>query len=482
MSDEEIQFGDVEEIRPRSAVRPDCDAHFAVCEVGTVAEGTLPIFVDLDALRDMEAHGQTNKDVELGGVMLGGQYEDSDGKAFVLVTDSLRAEHYEATKGSFKFTHETWTAISRQRDEFAPDMEMVGWYHTHPDWGVFLSGMDLFICENFFKRPLDVALVIDPCRHDRGWFYWTSVAHQTIKPTGGFYLYASRFRKDELEYFAELYHGHSNPRKSDSRTSDQKYLFQGIPSMVDPRYSGIGSPSSSPVVNLVDQRQPPNTAIWAVMAAQFLLILYLAFQLFVVDTKQEEEKKLADNIEEISQSVAKLNSDNQAVIENTAYKQLLGYVMTQKPDASDMMQKLKETQTENIGLHSDNAALRVHNQGLTADLKDTHRKLTNSTNLIKSKQESIDALKEKASSLEKKLKETDKKTTNWPLIFWLIGGGVFLLVGGVTAGYLYARQQFMDDYYEREPAPSRASLAELPTRDEIEKSENEGSDSINFKD
>jgi proteasome lid subunit RPN8/RPN11 len=40
---------------------------------------------------------------------------------------------------------------------------MVGWYHTHPDWGVFLSSMDMFICDNFFNK-LDVAYVIDPWR------------------------------------------------------------------------------------------------------------------------------------------------------------------------------------------------------------------------------------------------------------------------------------------------------------------------------
>ena len=71
------------------------------------------------------------------------------GGRFVLVTDSLRAQHYESTKGSFKFTHDTWQEITRQRDQFGPDVQMVGWYHTHPGWGVFLSGMDLFICEHF---------------------------------------------------------------------------------------------------------------------------------------------------------------------------------------------------------------------------------------------------------------------------------------------------------------------------------------------
>ena len=82
---------------------------------------------------------------------------------------------------------------------------MVGWYHTHPDWGVFLSGMDMFICDNFFNKPLDVAYVIDPCRGDRGMFQWTGDPRQRVRRTGGFFVTASRFRAAELEhYVAEL--------------------------------------------------------------------------------------------------------------------------------------------------------------------------------------------------------------------------------------------------------------------------------------
>ena len=124
----EIQFGDLEQSQPQRALRPDQDAHFATCPVATVKDDELLIFVDLDVMRDMEAHALGNTQVELGGVMLGRQSIDDQGRPFVTITDSLRAEHYEATKGSFKFTHETWSQISRQREKFRPDLEMVGWY------------------------------------------------------------------------------------------------------------------------------------------------------------------------------------------------------------------------------------------------------------------------------------------------------------------------------------------------------------------
>ncbi len=146
----DIQFGDLEESEPQRALRPDQDGHFVVAQIGDVSDEELQIYVDLDVMRDMEAHARSNTRVELGGVMLGYQSVDDQGRPFVVITDCLRALHYEATKGSFKFTHDTWSQITRERDEFKPDLEMVGWYHTHPGWSVFLSGMDLFICNNFF--------------------------------------------------------------------------------------------------------------------------------------------------------------------------------------------------------------------------------------------------------------------------------------------------------------------------------------------
>ncbi len=207
MADQEIEFGHLAQTPRLTRQRPDRNLQWAVVPCGEVDADDLPIFVDLDAMREMETHARSDLRVELGGVLLGGQFDDADGRPFVLVRDSLRARFYESSKGSFKFTHDTWSDITSRREQFPPDMQMVGWYHTHPDWGVFLSGMDLFICENFFNRPLDVALVIDPCRDQRGWFQWQEEPGAKVRPTSGFYLIASRHRRGELKRYAASLEG-----------------------------------------------------------------------------------------------------------------------------------------------------------------------------------------------------------------------------------------------------------------------------------
>ena len=87
--DSEMQFGEVEEARPQPQMRPDQNKHYAVAACGPIQEDDLLIFVDLDVMRDMEQHALSDTNVELGGVMLGGQFEDSEGRPFVLITDSL---------------------------------------------------------------------------------------------------------------------------------------------------------------------------------------------------------------------------------------------------------------------------------------------------------------------------------------------------------------------------------------------------------
>ena len=257
MAADEIEFGQVETARQQRRLRPDRNHQYAVVPCGVPSADDLPIFVDLDALRDMEAHAMSDARVELGGVLLGGQYEDDQSLPYVVIADTLRAQHYESTPGSFKFTHETWAEFTRQRAELPADMQIVGWYHTHPNWGVFLSELDRFICEHFFGRPVDVALVIDPCQGDRGFFQWAGPAPDRTRRTGGFYVFASRHRAVELSCFANYL---ENRLMSSNHPRTEGFPFSGVPYPVpsppyaDPRTAWHG------------------TAVLGILFIQFLLL------------------------------------------------------------------------------------------------------------------------------------------------------------------------------------------------------------------
>jgi hypothetical protein len=70
------------------------------------------------------------------------------------------------------FTHQTWSKINSEMDTKFVHLSIVGWYHTHPDFGIFLSDRDRFIQEHFFSGPGQIAHVIDPIRKIEGVFVW----------------------------------------------------------------------------------------------------------------------------------------------------------------------------------------------------------------------------------------------------------------------------------------------------------------------
>lgn len=200
MSDgDDIVFGEVSYREPVRMRRPDRDRKWACVAYEVPGPHDLPVFLDRKPADAIERHALRDTSVELGGILLGREcVDDETGEPFVWVTESLEAKHYENTQASFTYTHDSWEEITRERDKLHPDLDIVGWYHTHPDFGIFLSGHDLFIHRNFFDQPLQVAYVVDPIRQTRGFFRWRG---DGLEEVGGFYVTAGR---DERQALARL--------------------------------------------------------------------------------------------------------------------------------------------------------------------------------------------------------------------------------------------------------------------------------------
>lgn len=423
--DADIQFGELEEAGREVRLRPDRNRHYAVVPVHQPEDVDLPIFVDVDVMRDMEFHALTDTSVELGGVMLGGQYEDENGEPFVLVTDSLRAEHYEATKGSFKFTHETWARISRQREEFPEDLQMVGWYHTHPDWGVFLSGMDMFICENFFNRPLDLALVIDPCRGDRGWFQWTDPSSTKIRRTGGFYLVGSRFRQAELEYFAFQLKG-----KFDMAA---EYRNQGM--------GGSLGPSLPPVVNISDSGNASTQfGIFGLLTLQFLFLAVLSWKLLFGGDSQSAS--------ELQQQLAALSE--QKISEQRV--KILEKALTLSGDKSELVSLLEENQNLKIQLEDSTAKrqlLNSENQSLEAKARMVGLENSDLQKELERKKDEVSGLKSQLRDVKSR-EPTEEKSIweNSTLVLFVAATGFICALGGALVGFLLGRSRGDEDDFD----------------------------------
>jgi proteasome lid subunit RPN8/RPN11 len=125
------------------------------------ATAKLRVAVDRSAYAELIAHAKESLDKEICGVLVGWHCEDDRGP-FVHVTAVIRGAAASQGGRHVTFTQETWNQIHQTLDRHFADRQMVGWYHSHPGFGVEFSEMDIFIQKNFFCGAEQIALVIDP--------------------------------------------------------------------------------------------------------------------------------------------------------------------------------------------------------------------------------------------------------------------------------------------------------------------------------
>jgi proteasome lid subunit RPN8/RPN11 len=139
-------------------------------QVGTLYRGGAVVVIREAVLEAVLEYSEQDTGRERGGFLLGGIYGDSPQYAVI--------RHFhpaaEALSGatSLTFTHESWASVTREIELNQPGECILGWQHTHPGMGVFLSAYDLFIQRHFFSQPWQVALVVDPRLRELAFFHW----------------------------------------------------------------------------------------------------------------------------------------------------------------------------------------------------------------------------------------------------------------------------------------------------------------------
>src|SRR6516162_11465187 len=135
------------------------------------------VVMEAEVARKIRQHSRSSMKAEVCGVLIG-----STEKERTLVEASIPGINAAQGGAHVTFTQDTWEHIYRIKDQQYPDEKIVGWYHSHPGFGVFLSEHDLFIQENFFSSPQQIAWVYDPQTDEEGCFGW--VGGKTQKLSG----------------------------------------------------------------------------------------------------------------------------------------------------------------------------------------------------------------------------------------------------------------------------------------------------------
>jgi proteasome lid subunit RPN8/RPN11 len=125
------------------------------------------LVVDSEVVRQIRQHARSSSKAEVCGVLIG---QDHDQR--IEVAACIEGQNAEEAGAHVTFTQNTWEHIYAVKDQKYPEARIVGWYHSHPGFGVFLSDHDTFIHRNFFSSPGQVAWVFDPHSDEEGCFGW----------------------------------------------------------------------------------------------------------------------------------------------------------------------------------------------------------------------------------------------------------------------------------------------------------------------
>lgn len=159
---------------------------FIVAEKGQAETGALEVYLHLEAVEDILGSVPPGARYEIGGLLAGEAGEDEQG-VFVLLRRALPARQARGERTSLTFTPEAWEELWAAQERECPHCRIVGWYHTHPGLGVFLSQQDLFIHRHFFDEAFHIALVLDPADFTWGIFYWED---KRLRSAPGLNLYS----------------------------------------------------------------------------------------------------------------------------------------------------------------------------------------------------------------------------------------------------------------------------------------------------
>ena len=123
----------------------------------------IDIFISIEAAKKMMDHCYTQgRKKEVMGLILGETYKHEN-KTYSIARDVATSE-LDATEVNVRF--DSFDQLFDQLEGLSYDYQILGWYHSHPDYSSFMSPTDIDTQKRMFKLPYQYAIVIDPIQFD----------------------------------------------------------------------------------------------------------------------------------------------------------------------------------------------------------------------------------------------------------------------------------------------------------------------------
>lgn len=260
---------------------------------GRIENDDVKVYIKQDVYKALEKYALADTKQERGTIILG-DYCEKAGKTYVIISNYIEAKYTDASASTLTFTHETWDYIHKEHDAKYSDKKIVGWQHTHPSYGIFLSNYDLFIQENFFNLPFQVAYVIDPIQNLRGFFQWKNGKIEKLK---GYYI-----------------------------------------------YDDVGKPIKISQVKHDDKQMSRNIFNWFFILTTLFAVVLAIICLFMISTLRKQFVKQQENQEILQDVIAQQNEDLKAIQDSLTVEANNGEIVSLTPAIDELLAKLESQQ------------------------------------------------------------------------------------------------------------------------------------------
>ncbi len=143
------------------------------------------VYISEDALREIYSHslkGYKQGMGEIAGALVGNAYRVFNSKTKYIEVNASIPANARSAQTNVEISEKEWIRIStvlEQDPRYRLRSSTVGWYHSHPGFGIFMSGTDENTQLSHFSLEWQIAIVIDPVKLDIGCFATVNV-HQQV--------------------------------------------------------------------------------------------------------------------------------------------------------------------------------------------------------------------------------------------------------------------------------------------------------------
>lgn len=169
---ERIQFGEPIEFQlPEEKLPPEV-LLIPKAENEQLRQQSFQVYIVQSVFDQIWEHLVEEPRLESGGMLIGYPFRrlDAPKTLFVVIVGGVRQDSHNRSVGHFTVGPREIAQARLEIEQQYPGLVSVGWYHSHPGHGVFLSGQDMQIVESIYNAAWHLALVVDPHRGDAAFF------------------------------------------------------------------------------------------------------------------------------------------------------------------------------------------------------------------------------------------------------------------------------------------------------------------------